>query len=105
MIVWLLAILIGTAHAATITDRSGVIALGGVAQTLMASNASRHGCSIQNESQYDLWFNELGTAAASQPSHLLTAGSEWICPSNGIPTGAISIYGAVTSEAFAAKEW
>lgn len=105
MIKLVISLLIASSFAATITDRSSTIMLGGAAQTVMPSNSSRGGCSIQNESQYDLWINELGTAAATEPSRLLTAGSEWICPSNGIPTGAISIYGAVTGQAYAAKEW
>ena len=106
MIAWLLALLISTAHASTIVDHSGTITVGGSSQTLMASNASRHGCSIQNESQYDMWFNELGSsAAASEPSHLLPAGGEWICPSNGIPTTVINIYGGAAGQAFSAREW
>lgn len=106
MIAWLLALLIGVAHAGTILDHSGTIQVGGSSQTLMNANASRGGCSIQNESQYDMWFNELGSsAAASEPSHLLPAGGEWICPSNGIPTTAITIYGAAAGQAFSAREW
>lgn len=105
MIRLLMSLLIATALADTITDRSGVIMLGGAAQTLMPANPSRHGCSVQNESPFDLWVNELGTASASEPSRLLTSGSEWLCPSNGIPTGVISIYGPVTGQTYAAKEW
>ena len=101
----LLALLAMPLRAATIVDRSGTISLGGIAQTLMAANSSRIGCAIQNQSVNDLWFYELGTAAAVAPSHLLTPGSEWLCPSNGIPTGAFSIFGAVTGQAFQAKEW
>ena len=105
MIKLLLALLIGTAHAASITDHSGTILIGGTAQTLMPANAARHGCSIQNVSQFDMWFFELGTAAAAEPAFLLPAGSQWTCPGNGVPTGAISIFGILTGQEYTARDW
>jgi hypothetical protein len=71
----------------------------------MAANSQRRGCFIQNQSTGDLWFNSLTTAAAVQPSLWLPAGAFYACPPSGIPTGALSIFGATTGQAFAAREW
>lgn len=92
-------------NGATLTDKSGTITSGGAAQTLMASNASRRGFMIQNQSTGDLWISSLGTAAATQPSLWLPAGTYYEPPSGGVPTAAISIFGATTGQAFAAREW
>lgn len=89
----------------TVTDRSGTITSGGVAQQLAAANSSRRGFFIQNQSTGDLWFTGQGTAAATQPSIWLPAGSAWEMPPSGISTTAISIFGATTGQAFAAREW
>jgi hypothetical protein len=35
----------------------------------------------------------------------VAAGALYENPPNGVPTGAISIYGATTAQAFAAREW
>ena len=86
-------------------DRSGTITLGGTAQNVMAANASRHGCLIQNQSAGDEWISELTTAVASEPSLWLPPGGTFTCPTGGISLLAISIYGATTSQAFAAREW
>lgn len=88
------------------TDKSGTITLGGVAQTQITANASRHGCIVQNQSSADLWLNDLGvTAAAIQPSIWLPAGAVWTCSTGGTSLLAISIYGATTGQSFAAREW
>lgn len=87
------------------TSRSGTIASGGVAQTLMAANSSRRGFWIQNVSTGDLWISDLGTASAAQPSVVVPPGALYEAPSGGVPTSAISIFGATTGQAFAAREW
>lgn len=90
----------------TTTDHSGTITSGGLAQSLMNSNASRGGCEIQNQSTGDIWINlEGGTAAATQPSLWLPVGAYYSCVSTGVSTAAISIFGATTGQAFRAKEW
>lgn len=99
-----LPILIGT-NPVTYTNRSGTITTGGTAQVLMAANTSRKGFFIQNISTGDLWISDLGTAAASQPSVHLPASSYYEPPLNGVPTAAISIFGATTGQAFSAREW
>lgn len=94
-----------TVVAATYVDKSGTITAGGTAQTAIALNASRRGFSIQNNSAGDLWFNTLATAVQSQPSMVIPAGSLYESPYGGCPTGAVSIIGATTAQAFSAREW
>ncbi len=96
----------GTLSAApTLTDKSGTITLGGSAQVLAAANSARRGFSIQNLSTNSLWIRDGGTAAATQPSFEIVGGALYEYPLGGCPTTALSIYGATTSQAFAAREW
>ena len=91
---------------ATITSRSGTIATGGAAQSLMAANAARKGWFIQNNSTGDLWVNRFGgTAIAGQPSILIPAGALYETPDGGSGGNALSIYGATTGQTFTAAEW
>lgn len=91
--------------AGTLTSRSGTITTGGTAQQLAAANANRLGFSVQNLSTGDLWINTPGTAAASQPSIKLVSGAYFETPAGYGATGAISIFGATTGQAFSAREW
>jgi hypothetical protein len=85
-------------------NRSGTITAGGVAQVLMPAWSGRHGCLMQNLSAGDLWVSEIGTAAATQPSIKVAAGAQYLCmaPASG---QALSVFGATTGQAFAAREW
>jgi len=83
------------------TNRSGTITAGGTAQTLAPANANRRFLKGQNLSSADLWINELGgTAAASQPSYRIPAGSTFSVNTSQ----AVSIFGATTGQAFSATE-
>lgn len=86
-------------------DGSGTITLGGTAQQLLAVNANRKGYWVQNSSSGDLWISELTTAVASQPSLKIPAGALYESITGAAPTGAISIIGATTGQAFTAREW
>lgn len=86
-------------------DISSTITSGGNAQSLTGDNASRNGIFIQNNSTGDLWINDQGTAAATQPSIWLPAGSYWENPNDWPPGRAWSIFGATTGQAFTAREW
>lgn len=87
------------------SDRSGTITSGGASQTVMGQNNNRHGCSIQNVSSGDLWVNDVGgSAVANQPSFKVTSGAMYQCV-NGSGTAAITVLGATTGQAFAAREW
>lgn len=89
----------------TLVSRSGTITAGGAAQVIAAANAARKGYMIQNVSSGDLWFSTLGPAVLNQPSIKLAAGQSYETPASGFGTGAISIIGATTGQAFAAREW
>jgi hypothetical protein len=91
---------------ATNTSRSGTIATGGTAQSLMVANAARKGWFIQNNSTGDLWVNRFGgTAIAGQPSILIPAGALYETPDGGSGGNALSIYGATTGQTFTSAEW
>lgn len=91
---------------ATLTSRSGTIATGGTAQTLMAANPARKGWFVQNVSTGDLWVNRFGgTASAGQPSILIKAGRLYETPAGGSGGNALSIFGATAGQAFTCGEW
>jgi hypothetical protein len=91
----------------TKTDRSGQIALGNSAQSLMAANTSRHGWSIQNKSSADMWFCDLGVAAdpTLANSTYLPPGAYYESEIGGASVQAVSLYGTITNALFVAKEW
>lgn len=89
----------------TKTGLSGTVTSGGVAQTIAPARQARAGFTIQNISSGDLWFRFGGTAAASQPSFKLISGASYDEPAHGISSGAISVFGATTGQAFTAEEW
>lgn len=75
------------------------ITTGGTAQTLLASNASRQGFEIQNNSTADLRFSIGGTASATV-GFVLTAGSSYSSPATRTTTLPITIFGATTGQQF-----
>lgn len=95
-----------------LTDRSGTITTGGSAQQLAAANTTRRYLLVQNHSTGVLWVNLTGTAAVGQPSIALSAcavandGTGGVLAFEGsfVPTGAVSILGATTGQAFSARE-
>jgi hypothetical protein len=91
----------------TKTDRSGVIALGGQAQQLMAANSARKGWSFQNKSTADMYFNDLGGTASATANNAtyLPAGAYYESESGGASVAAISVFCVVTNAVFVAKEW
>jgi hypothetical protein len=91
--------------ATLLADISGTIAAGGAAQNAAGANAVRRGFSIQNQSSGDLWFSTLAAAVQSQPSIKLSAGAYYETPPGGAGTGAISVIGATTGQAFAGRQW
>lgn len=86
------------------TDRSGVVAAGATAQTLMAANAARRGFCVQNNSTGNLTISSVGVASASA-GLILRPGQLYEAPLGGVPTAAISILGAITGQRFDAREW
>ena len=87
-------------------DSSGTITLGGTAEPLMDENLGRSNLLIQNQDSTDpIWVDFDGvTAVESQPSIQIPAGVAYEREGVHIPTGAISIVGPTTNQAFTAKE-
>ena len=87
------------------TSRSGTITTGGTAQQLAAANATRSYLLIQNQSSGNLWIDFGTTAVAGQPSILIGPSGSYESPPNFCETGAVSVIGATTGQAWAAKEF
>ena len=88
------------------TDRSGTITTGGTSQQLMASNASRKGWQLQNNSTAAIAFNELGSAASlTSGSFILQPGGAYESPVGAVSTAQINVIGATTGQVFTAREW
>lgn len=88
----------------SLTNRSGTITEGGTAQTLAAANSSRKYLFVQNLSSENLWINFTTAAAQNQPSLRLAPGDSFVMEDLFVSTEAVSIIGATTGSAFAAKE-
>lgn len=88
-----------------LTNRSGTITTGGVAQVLMALNSQRRGYWFQNVSAGDLWISAVGAAAAAQPSMKIPPNALFEVNPGTVPTGELSVFGATSAQAFSAREW
>lgn len=85
-------------------NRSGTIATGGVAQTVMAANPKRKWARFQNVSDTDMWLNDRGAAAvANQPSLQIYPGGYWETDP-GCSGEAVSVFCATTGKAYTADE-
>ena len=94
------------AAAAAASDGSSTLATGGSAQTLFGGIVPANGFLVQNNSSAALWISDVGTAASSGASLQLAAnGGTFATPSGYKPAGAVSLYGATTGQAFAARRW
>jgi hypothetical protein len=91
---------------AAASDGSGTVATGGSAQTLFGGIAPANGFLVQNNSSAVLWVSDAGTAAADGASiQVLANGGIFATPSGYKPAGAVSLFGATTGQAFAARRW
>ena len=96
---------INTAGAAA-SDGSGTVAAGGSAQTLFGGAVPANGFLVQNNSSAALWICDTGTASAGGASLQLAAnGGIFVTPDGYKPAGAVSLFGATTGQAFAARRW
>lgn len=95
--------LICNSTAGSVVNRSGTITAGGAAQTVMAANPDRSGCNIQVIGGSDIWVSISGTASPGTGSYDIPPGSLFVC-TQPTPTGAISVYSAVTGTPFTATE-
>ena len=88
-----------------LTDHSGTIATGGVAQAVVVANAARKYLFFENVSDTDMWINFTATAVAAQPSILIKAnGGSYIMESAFVSNEAVSVMCATTGKAFVYKE-
>ena len=86
-------------------DGSGSITSGGNAQLLFGGTTPVNGFLVANNSSSALYVSDVGTASAGGASIPIAVGSVWNTPTGYKPAGAVSIFGAVTSQAFAARRW
>ena len=92
--------------AAAASDGSGTVAAGGSAQSLFGGIVPANGFLVQNNSSAALWICDVGVAAAGGASVQIAAnGGVFMTPSGYKPGGAVSLYGATTGQAFAARRW
>jgi|SRR6185437_13267213 hypothetical protein len=88
------------------SDGSGTVAAGGSAQTLFGGIVPLNGFLVQNNSSAVLWVSDVGAAAAGGASIQVAAnGGVFATPSGYKPAGAVSLFGATTAQAFAARRW
>ena len=88
----------------TLTDRSGSITSGTVAQTLAAANATRKYFLFVNQSAGNMWLNFTTTATMDQPSILIVPTGSLAMEAGFISTELISVIGATTGQKWMAKE-
>lgn len=94
------------AAAGAAVDGSGTVATGGSAQTLFGGAVPANGFIVQNNSSAALWISDVGTASAGGAAIQLAAnGGIFATPSGYKPAGAVSLFGATTGQAFAARRW
>ncbi|HVC50509.1 MAG TPA: hypothetical protein VND87_00660 [Stellaceae bacterium] len=92
--------------ASAASDGSNAVAAGGSAQTLFGGVVPVNGFLVQNNSSAALWICDVGTASAGGASIQLAAnGGLFQTPSGYKPAGAVSLFGATTGQAFAARRW
>lgn len=87
----------------TYTRTASTIATGGTAQTALAANSSRRGLIVANTGTDDLYF-DMATTATVANSIPLSPGSAYEAPSHAVPSGAISVIGATTGQAYSVFE-
>jgi len=93
------------AAGAAAADGSGTIATGGAAQLLFGGLTPANGWLVCNNSSGPLYVSDVGTASAGGSAIQIAAGATFTTPSGYKPPGAVSIFGATTGQAFAARRW
>ena len=87
------------------TDGSGTVVIGGAAQNLFAGVVPINGYLVANNSSAILYVSDVSTASAGGASIPIQSGAVFATPSGYRPAGAVSLYGGVTGQAFAARRW
>jgi hypothetical protein len=95
---------VNAAGAAAI-DGSGTVLTGGGAQTLFAGVVPVNGYLVANNSSAMLYVSDVGTASLGGAAIPIPAGTVFTTPSGYKPAGAVSLYGGISGQAFAARRW
>jgi hypothetical protein len=96
--------MINTAGSAA-SDGSGAVVTGGAAQTLFGGVAPMNGWLVANNSSAAVYVSDVGTATPGGASIPVAPGAVFATPSGYKPAGAVSLYGATTGQAYAARRW
>jgi hypothetical protein len=88
----------------TLTDRSGTITSGAVAQQVAASLTTRKYFFFQNHSDTVMWINFGTNAVADQPSIQVPVNGTFTMQDAFVSTQSISVICATTGKKFTAKE-
>ena len=86
-------------------DGSGSVGVGGTAQLLFGGTVPANGYLVANNSAGTLYVSDIGAATAGGASIQIAAGAVFVTPSGCQPPGPVSIFGATTAQAFAARKW
>jgi hypothetical protein len=86
-------------------DGSATVVAGGTAQTLFAGVIPINGYLVANNSSAAVYVSDVGSATLGGASIPIAAGDVFMTPSGYKPGGAVSLWGSVTGQAFAARRW
>lgn len=87
------------------SDGSGMVANGGAAQTLFGGVVPINGWLVANNSSATLYVSDVGAATPGGASIPVAPGAVFATPSGYKPAGAVSLFGATTGQAYAARRW
>jgi hypothetical protein len=87
------------------SDGSGTVGTGGTAQTLFGGVVPINGWLVANNSSAILYVSDVGAATIGGASIPIPPSAVFATPSGYKPAGAISLYGATTGQAYAARRW
>ena len=92
-------------NSSVLTDRSGTLTAGAVAQQLAPANLSRTYLLIQNEHATEvMWINFTTTAVQSQPSLQIAALATFVMETAAASTEVISVIATTIGHPWSAKE-
>lgn len=86
-------------------DGSGTVAVGGTAQTLFGGVVPGNGWLVANNSSSVIYVSDVGVATAGVASIPIASGAVFATPAGYKPAGVVSLYGATSGQAFAARRW
>jgi hypothetical protein len=89
----------------TAIDGSGTVSAGGTAQTLFGGVVPVDGWLVANNSSATIYVSDVGAAVSGGASIPIAPGAVFATPSGYKPAGPVSVFGATTGQAFAARRW